>query len=253
MGDCNATPKPYAQVYANYDKAFVDKVHSVQLITQDQTGNDVQYALPCVFATPDRAFGQIRRQIARKKKVKESDVQTIPLPIAALSRVNQDLDLTRFVQHRFSRLEYSHETNTYVGMNRPSPWDFTYQVDVWARTLVELDLITTQIILWLRADEFYLTVDHPRPMGERIVLTQFKGLGESNWQDTKDEKKRSLRRTFTFVVHGWIVPPAINAPVIYSVITDIYDDTNIAEVLLDQVVVSTDDVTADDDDPPVVE
>ena len=248
----NAVPKPYAQMYENYDRAFVDKVHSIQLTARDNSKNDVVYNLPCVFATPDRAFAQIRKQIARKKDMKEEDIKTIPLPLASLSRISLEIDLSRFIQNRRHRLYYDPKENTYVGMERPSPWNFTYQVDVWARTLIELDLITTQMILWLRADEFYLTVQHQIPMGERIVLTLFKGLTEHPWQDPNDEKKRSLRRTLTFVVHGWIVPPQIDAPIIYSVITNIYDDTDIPEVLLDQVVVTTDDVTPSEDDPPVV-
>lgn len=239
----NDTPKRYVQVFANYDKSFVNKVHSLVYYSQDRSGNDVSYNLPCVFATPDRAFAQMRSQIARKKGVDIKTIENIPipLPIASLTRLTPKVDLTRFVQYKFTRLFYAPQDDTYIGMERPNPWDIPYQIDIWARTMQDLDELTNQINLWLRADEIwpYLEVDHPFPMNRRIVLAQLQNVNDISKVDQGDETKRLLRRTFTFIVHGWIVHQPVEAPIIRKVIVDFYDDTDLPEAFLDRITVTT--------------
>jgi hypothetical protein len=234
-------PTRYVQVWSNYDKSFVNKVHTLIHYAQDTTKNDVEYKIPCVFATPDRAFAQMRSQIARKRNIDIEVVKNIaiPLPIISLSRITQKLDLSRYIRHTFNKLYYNAKDDIYLGMVRPQPWDMSYQVDVWARNIQDLDDITAQIVLWLRADEMYLTVGHPLPMGERIVLTQLTDVADNSKLDSGEEK-RTLRRTFTFVVHGWIVHGPREAHLVRKIITDVYDFTDEYDpVFLDQVVVTT--------------
>lgn len=238
-------PKKYVQMWSNYDKSFVDKVHTLIHYAQDTTKNDVEYRIPCVFATPDRAFAQMRSQIARKRNIDIEVVKNIaiPLPIISLSRITQKLDLSRYVRHTFNKLYYNAKEDVYLGMVRPQPWDMHYQVDVWARNIQDLDDITAQIVLWLRADEMYLTVGHPLPMGERIILTQLTDTSDNSKMESGEEK-RTLRRTFTFVVHGWIVHGPQEAHIVRKVVTGIYDFTNEYDpVYLDQVVVTTGEST----------
>ena len=237
----NSVPTKYVQMWSNYDKAVVTKCHTLIHYAQDTTKNDVSYRIPCVFATPDRAFAQMRSQIARKRGIPIDDIKnlSIPLPIISLSRVTQKLDLSRYVRHIFNRLYTDPSTGTYLGMIRPQPWDMTYQVDVWARNIQDLDEIAAQIVLWLRADEFYLTVNHLIPMGERIVLTQLTDVADNSKMES-GEDKRTLRRTFTFVVHGWIVHEPREARIVRKIVTDIYDFTDEYDpVFLDQIVVTT--------------
>jgi len=238
-------PHRYVQMYSNYDHSFADKCHSLIHYAQDTTKNDVEYRIPCVFATPDRAFAQMRSQIARKRNIDIEVVKniSIPLPIISLSRITQKLDLSRYVRHVFNKLYYNAKEDVYLGMVRPQPWDMQYQVDVWARNIQDLDDITSQIVLWLRADEMYLTVGHPIPMGERIVLTQLTDVADNSKLESGEEK-RTLRRTFTFVVHGWIVHEPREAHIVRKVITGIYDFTDEYDpVYLDQVIVTTPVVT----------
>lgn len=243
-------PVKYVQLYANYDKSFVDKVRTLKVRTQDRTKNDVNYSIPCVFATPERAFAQIKSQIARRRGIQIEQIKTVPLPIASLTRVTQSIDLSRYVRHRFNRLYYVPSEDKYIGMDRPNPWDMVYQVDVWARTFEALDDLTTQINLWLRADEFYLTVNHPFPMNERIVLTQFQGMADNSRLNTGTEEKRTLRRTFTFVVHGWVVHPEIDADIVRQIIVDFYDNTDEFDPeFMERVVVTSTDEGVTPPDP----
>jgi len=121
-------------------------------------------------------------------------------------------------------------------------------VDVWARDLPDLDSITSQLVLQLRADEFYLTVDHPIPMGERLVLTQFKGMAENSNVNPETEDKRTLRRTFSYVVHGWIVHEPIDANIIERITIDFYDNTDTLDPqFLERVIITEDGINAEGD------
>ena len=245
-----SVPQRYVQIFGNYDKSFVNKCRTVRYYTQDNTGNDVNYAIPCVFASPDRAFAQMASQIARQKGVKKEtiDVNSIPLPIMSISRPSESVDLKRYVRHKFNRLMYNPAEDKYIGMVRPNPTDITYQIDVWARTISDLDDITNQINLWLRADEFYLTVEHPVPMNERLVLTQITDIHDHSQMSPNTEEKRTLRKTFTFVVHGWVVPEKYEVGIVRKVIVDIYDNINeLSPVFLDRITVTS---TSDGVVPP---
>ena len=231
-------PMRFVQIFSNYDKSFVTKVHGLKLLTQDKSKNDVAYGIPTVFATPERAFAQIRKQIARKRDLPEDKVTVFPLPIASVARIEQKLDLSRYVRFNFRRLIWVPNDEKYLGMKRPEPWDMTYQVDIYARHIQELDDLTSQIVQWLRADEFYLTVGHPQPMNDRLVLTQFLGMTENSALDTSNEEKRTLRRTFTFVVHGWIVFPPTTVTLIDRIIIDLYDNIDeLDPTFLERIVV----------------
>ena len=235
-------PQKYVQIYGNYDKSWVRKCRTLLYQTTDRSGKYVSYPIPCVFATPDRAFAQMRQQIARQKGVDVSTIENIPipLPILSITRLPGEFDPTRFCQHTFRRLYYRPETSTYIGMKRPNPWNMTYQIDVWARTLSDLDDFTVQMNLWLRSNEFFLTVEHPIPMGTRIVRTEFKGMTDNSTLDPKSEDKRVLRRTFSFVVQGWIVPPEEDTPIVQRIIVNFYDSTlsELAPEYLERVVVT---------------
>lgn len=242
MGD---VPSRAIQLYYNYDKSVVDKVHSLIHYTQDKNKKDVSYKVPCVFASPDRAFAQVKRQIARKTGRTEEDIKKVPLPMASISRISQNLDLTRYVRYRFNRLYNSPTEEKYIGMDRPSPWDLIYQIDIWTHTIADLDMLTAQIVQWMRADEFYLDVEHLFPMGPKIVLTQFRGMVENSKIDTGTEDKRTLRRSFTYVVHGWVSHPPIDAPIVKKIVVDFYDNTDALDpVFLEQIVVYEDEEDA---------
>jgi hypothetical protein len=119
----------------------------------------------------------------------------------------------------------------------PQPVDLTYQVDIWARNNKDIESIKNQFVLWLRYNEFYLHVTHPDPFGPRIVLTELRGIRDSSKVESLNEQ-RTLRRTLTFVVHGWLCSAPIYADVIRRAIVDIesYDPSE----LLAQVVVTAD-------------
>lgn len=218
-------PKNYTQIYDNYDKAFITKIHSSVINrSQDASGNDVTRPVLTVFATPERAFAQVQKQLARVRKIDEeqSKTITIPLPIISVSRGAPLFDPTRYNNASYPRMLQNAAGET-LGMRAPKPYNIPYTVDIWTRTLEEQVAISNQFLQWLDFDYFYLHVAHPAPLGERIVYTRFVGAADSSQLATGSEKQRSLRYTMSFHVNGWLTDDvAVAGSVIQTAIVDLY-------------------------------
>lgn len=235
-------PKRYVQLFANYDRAWVDKCRTLKFHAIDKKGQDVERPVLCVFATPERAFAQAALQIARKRECvvdpKNVDVKVVPLPMISITRLVETLDTTRYNRNKMNRLMRTRDNEHFYGMWFPSPYDITFQIDLWTRTISDQNDLSNQIHLWLRSNEFYLTVNHPMPFNERIVLTEYQGATSGDEIDPRNEKQRVLRRTFTFVVHGWLCPPADEYGIIRRIVTELWDNTDPDDPdLLDTIVV----------------
>ena len=222
----------YVQFYNNYDKAFVDWVRQTKYRNRP---------ILCVFATPDRAFGQLRHVI--KEKTNE-DPGVTPLPFASISRLVAELDLYRYNPALMRKMYYTPEstdtmaTRTYHGTKVAQPMKLTYQLDVWARDLHDLDSLTTQVILSFNGKDTYLTVGHPMPWGERRILMTYEGYIERSDLEPQ-ENKRVLRRSFTFHVNAWVAHAQQDSEVFTDGYIEIWESSDLEtlEVLLDTVVV----------------
>lgn len=234
------------QIYVNYDKAFIDKMHSVLFYTRNENGISSQKKVTTVFATPERAFAQVAKQMKRHTSslagISDADlIKNIPLPILSVSRLAGNVDQNRYIRYHYKRLQYTDDETKYVGAQRPQPWTFNYQVDSWARELQTLDDLQNQMILWLRSTEFWMYVNHPVPIGRVNCLVEFDGMTDNSVLET-DSEQRALRRTYSFKVYGWLC----YVPQEYGIVEQInldyyeYDDDNVAGTLIDQDIVTED-------------
>lgn len=236
-----SVPTIRTQVFYNYDKAVVDFFHDHVKQLNYVTGH--RSVIPCVFATPQRAFAQVARQIARKRgaaQVTDADIKNVPLPFMSLSRVDEKYDPTRYVRYNFSPALYEPATGNHYGTRSPAPYDFTYQLEVWSRTIDEMDDASNQIRQQLRADEMWLTVNHPPPYGDISVLSLFQGQIEHSEMDPRSKDERVVRRSYTFVLKGWVCYEMTVSSIVERVIVDFYGDVEGSDHL-DQVVVSQGD------------
>ena len=212
--------KHYSQEH-NYDKAVIDWVHSAQYNKRP---------LPCCFASPERAFAQMQRLLEERRV----GAKTIPLPFASVHRIADMYDPLRFNNTYQERVAANADFTTWYGMERPLPFTFTYQIDLWARLIHDLNDLTTQFLLRHRADELYLTVDHPviptpdLKDGPRrlIVLTLYRGANESSEVEPGTDQ-RVIRKSLTYDVFGWRCFEPDEIPSVITVITDIVESDDL--------------------------
>lgn len=222
----------YVQIFQNYDKAFVDKLGTVKFNTVNAHGDLSSKPLIRVFASPQRAFSQVAKQMLRKQGINRptreqlAEAQrVIPLPIASVNRLGGYSDLNRFIQADMSNLAYNTSTGKYVGTNRPLPYTFPFQVDVWSRNRFTADDLANQMFLWLRATEFWLEVDHPIPIGDINVMFELVSYTDKSALESQTEE-RLIRFTFTFNCFGWLVYPMEEHGIVESIHIDYYDELN---------------------------
>jgi len=218
-----AVPRRYVQLFDGYDKKFVDKVRSLVFYTVDSNGNDSAKPVLCVFATPERAFAQVAKQIARREKreINPTDIKNIPLPIVSITRGVGMIDHQRYVRYWYNA--YHNKMNKYISNQRPLPYTFTYTIDIWTRELQVLDDLTNQAMTWLRANEFWLEVPHLPPIGNINVLVELDSITDNSILESETEQ-RALRRTLIYKVYGWLCYPIEQFGVIKSIVEKIIID-----------------------------
>lgn len=187
----------WVDVYDNCDKAFVTYVHSLLYWDGIKETN-----LLCVFATPERALARIQKRIADKTGQDIASVP-IPLPFASISRMTEQYDPERYTRAELRRIYTNQAGTRYLHTFKPQPWTLTYQTQIWARNLRDLDAFRNQFITSLRGNEAYLNVKYAEPFGTLLNRIQLDSVNDASEIETNEEQ-RILRRVFTFKMETWI-------------------------------------------------
>ena len=223
-----------AQLYNNYDHSVADFVRQLKY---PPVADQVRPIL-IVFTVPERAFAQAERRI---KDQTHGDAQkSYVLPLISVDRVDDAYDIKRSNRNHVRRIAWTADRKKFYGMKFPIPMRLTYQVTFWTKTLRDRNDLTTQFMFLFDPGPLtYLTVEHPFPMGTRIVFTQLTETRNLPPIESPDAQ-RVLRRVFTLIVNGWIIPPPLQTGVVERVTTYIErsDDLVTRDELLDTVVVT---------------
>jgi len=202
----------WTQLYSNYDKTFVDWIRTVRY--KDKP-------ILSVFASPERAFGQIEKVVRERQG---DTPKVIPLPFVSISRILHALDSTRYVRVPYLN-RFRHPTdpdNKFMGTDRPQPMNLTYQVDFWSRNLSDLDNLMVQLIQKLRFNEIFLSVDLTEPFHHQLARTRLDGIAEAG-DRLAGPRQRVLRRILTFVIEGWVFYIPTEYGRVKTIITEIWD------------------------------
>jgi hypothetical protein len=203
----------YVQAWRNFDKAMVDWVRLAKW-----KGRPIL----CVFSTPDRAFAQLSRlveertgklltfdgdayeQLERGEKLAR-EPRVTPYPFASLGRVDPfAVDLSRYSKYEYPRMGITADRKRYLTAQRPLPVIITYQVDVWAKNLYELDAVVNQLVLFTTGGQFTTVCDFPPPIGPRRIYATLSGSVRDLSNLEPNEKNRTLRKSMSFTVEGWL-------------------------------------------------
>jgi hypothetical protein len=215
------------QVYDNYDKALAKWLSSLLYLK----GTEHQKTLLIVFATPERAFAEVRN----KMRDQQSDAPSvIPLPFMSITRTGMTLDMYRHnVARLYREVEGTHKKTgkkLWMGMKWPLPVSIAYDVSLWGRNLMDLDNITEQIILRFDLHNVGWTfVDHPKPMGMQLIAMNQEGMSW-NADVNADDKQRVMRRVHKISFDGWLMKDPIISTQIEKVDVKFYESHDLETV-----------------------
>ena len=209
------------QLYRNYGKAVVDWVRANTLYN----GKPIEY----VFATPERAFARLQEKLANRTKQtlpahqRNESNKVYPLPWGSVSRTGLAIDRTRY-QICGHRMLYTHVgTGKIMGAPWPQAVNLTYQVDLWARNLEDLQALADQLLLAMGEGwSTYLDVTHPFPYGNQLVFTTMEESRDLSVLEHATDQ-RQLRWMFAFKLEGWMARTATTTPPVEKITIPVYD------------------------------
>jgi len=177
-------------------------------------------SIPVVYASPDRAYGEIIRWLAKNNRIKVSTVEEqirakklkIPMPFCSVWTESPDFDAERFSPARIRGFDLDEEAGTAKVMLVPKPVVATLQADFWMKNIHEAKILETQLELQFWDNERSIPVDfsderhytppydaliHMKVLGQtRFWLRKTGPLSDNSDLETEG-KLRGIRRTFS--------------------------------------------------------
>ena len=184
--------------------------------------------VPVVFATPDRAWGDMhnlydenglpRQQQRREIDKKELDNSRIFLPFCSVNRTAGTIDVERYNRHRLRKLSWRRKLTTdperkFVLQHEwPNPVNFEYDIEFWCATQRQMNVFRTYLIQNFRSREMFLRgIPHyQNPISgtfrRNLDLPLVIGEVTENSDLEPGEGRRSLRFSMDATLRGWLFP-----------------------------------------------
>lgn len=155
--------------------------------------------------------------------------QIVKLPATAVTQLNWTFDLRRWTRAHFRRLGWTEEGQKVIQSNQVIPLDIMYQLDMWSKYRTTMNQMVRNIMLKFTNREVWLDVDLKGVWGVRSIPLTFFYDGPKNLSDLEpDDKDRTVRMAFTFILHAWVIPDANMLPAVRTIMQDIYYPTNLS-------------------------
>lgn len=223
----------FVEIYDSYDKSFLQWL----LNTVKRQGKSV----PAIFATPERAFGQLSKLLRKAGSTYTS--RTIPLPFLSVQQLSDAYDHDRrwhagnirkmqMVDQYGNNSAEPGETpddadqiDSWLGMPFPQPVVLNYQVEAWARVLRDLQLIKKRIMMQLNHGSVaYLSVQHAQPFGWVQRPVTLKNVADNSMLEVAEGQEKILRHTYDFLVEAWMCFPVTTTKAVKAAVVDIHEE-----------------------------
>ena len=176
-----------------------------------------------VFATPDRAFAEVRNILNRNRR---DPIRTIPYPWMSIYRPEWTLDRSRWNRNR---VNFGNDINNDFNSRAdwPLPYDIPYQIEVWARNRTTRNLIEQWMAQQFDNFEFFLTADFTTVdplIGEKVIPIEYDGFLDTGEWDPGEPNDRSIRYTLNIKLRAWLWRPIIAVDTVKGVFLHFTDD-----------------------------
>ena len=211
------SPRQYAFDYESYDRSTAQLFNALKVVDSD--GIPTGRPIPLIFATPERAWAQMRTKFA--KNIATDREFRIPLPFLSLQQIGDaQFDPSRYLYRKILYRRVALDTvdfRTCLSHAKPLPFTFQYSAELWVKTRYEARVACAQFAqLWDEGGMLFRKVDHGYPMGVHYVRWVLDSGPTDNTNLEASDQERSLRWTFTVRVEGWLPPQAIEQHLVHD-------------------------------------
>jgi len=208
-----------------YDQGVHDWVASAPLDTLPGQG------LMVVSAPPERAFGAMSRVLAGPGGTPNLGHKTVPLPFASYTLTDIAFDQTRFRGKNtiLRRLGPANGGLDILRAKWPVPHNFSFQIEIWARTRQAMNQYASWQGLQFESHEFMLELDlgviH-EVWGKKLIPVRNDGAAQTTEFELEESKERTIRYTQRVTVEGWLLPPVTTAKTVKEILAEWWEYTD---------------------------
>jgi hypothetical protein len=207
--------------------------------------------VPIVFATPDRAFADMRTLLDASRGTDGTAAlrgQNIPLPFCSLSESGlEEYDGRRDNAGAIRAAYVNPQLTRGVTMDWPTPVNINYQLDFWCETLNQRRQFQDFVRRLFKLKVTYLEIDFASPRwavnDTDAIPTEVKLLGRrqvalnmSTWTDASNlepgDGNREIRASLAMTLNAWMARGYVEVPLVRSFTTEI-------RMLPDETLIST--------------
>lgn len=202
--------------YQSYDAAAAQLFNSLRVVDAN-TRLPTEKPIPLVFATPERAWGLMRKKFG---KAPDDPNFKVPLPFISLAQMGDaSFDSKRYLYNKilYRKVAISPDFRKCLSHPKPQPYSFQYAAELWVKTRYEARVAAAEFAgLFEEGALCYRIVDHGTPLGKKLVPFFLQGITDTTNLDTGDGE-RSLRWSLSFRIDGWLQPKVIEQNLVHDV------------------------------------
>lgn len=211
-------------------RPYLKAVYDFVQISDPKDGAPV----PVVVATPERPFADEALVYEKGGKLERRD--TIPLPVASLMLSTHLFDASRYQGFPERRLQRTSDSRAMYQVEHPTPQNFIFEFDLRTKA---------SFTMWRLEQEFESRFKHGAtvlwvdlgPIGVQRHHMTVEGPVDNSDLEPGEARDRSLRKTWTLTVEGWLVKPVVRVPTVRKTalgIVNVDNDESLGEIVLEE-------------------
>lgn len=219
----------YHRIIRKMVVAFGDLFNDIDLVRYDANGAEQQrQKVPLSYASKERYVMRLQGDPELDRKVQ------ITLPRMSFEFNGLSYDASRKQITNIKNFAPSQSADTIISQYNPVPYDFDFSLFIYVRNIEDGTQIIERILPYFTPD-YTIKINLIPEMGiikEVPVLLKDTDY-EITYEGPREQETRTIIWTLNFTVKGFIYGPTSEPKIIKNSITNIFDDTFLAENLFE--------------------